>query len=243
MPISSLAPALAALLAFTVPQPGLPAKGGKLATGSCPEQALTDGGIPRSRQYLGAVVRCLNTSWRAYFRKAGLRFSPPAVRYAGDPHGTACGVPLDDVDALYCHPTRTLVFTLTGRWIDGRTDLYPFKVAAHEYAHHVQTLTGVRRSYEARHRAEPARRAELRRRFELQADCLAGVFIGSVYGSLARTGEDWQALKDAVRATGDEDGGSSHGTGAGRVSWLERGKRTLDPSACDTWSAPARKVS
>ncbi|MFB9472950.1 neutral zinc metallopeptidase [Nonomuraea salmonea] len=245
MPFSFLAPAVAVLVAVTGPQPAaaFPAKGGKLATASCPETALSDGGIPRGREYLATVVKCLDKSWRGYFKRAKLRFGPPDVRYVDDPHDTQCGMPLDGVDALYCHPTHTIVFTLTGRWIEGRTDLYPFKVAAHEYAHHLQTLTGVRRAYEARHRAEPRRRAELRRRFELQADCLAGVFMGSVYGSLARTGADWAALKDAVRASGDEDGHSSHGKGATRVSWLERGRRTLTPSACDTWSAKASKVT
>lgn len=130
-----------------------------------------------------------------------------------------------------------------GRWIEGRTDLYPFKVAAHEYAHHVQTLTGVRRSYEARHRAEPHARGELRRRFELQADCLAGVFMGSVRASLARTGEDWSALYEAVRAGGDDGDRRSHGRGAGRVYWFKRGGATVSPAACDTWSAPAARVA
>ncbi|UBU10725.1 neutral zinc metallopeptidase [Nonomuraea gerenzanensis] len=221
--------------------PPFPKKAGKLATTACPEPPLSSGGIPRTREYLDTVVKCLDTSWSAYFARTGTRFEPPAVRYAEE--GSVCGVPVADVDAFYCHPAKTLVFPLTGRWIEGRTDLYPFKVAAHEYGHHLQTLTGIRRSYEARYRAEPNARAELRRRFELQADCLAGVFLGSVRGSLARTGADWSALYEAVRASGDDGERRSHGRGAGRVGWFKRGLAATSPAACDTWSAPAAKVS
>lgn len=221
--------------------PPFPGKAGKLAVTACPEPPLSSGGIPRTREYLDTVVKCLNTSWSAYFARTGVRFKRPAVRYAEE--STVCGVPVADVDAFYCHPARTLVFPLTGRWIEGRTDLYPFKVAAHEYAHHLQTLTGVRRSYEARYRAEPGARGELRRRFELQADCLAGVFMGSVRASLARTDEDWSALYEAVRASGDDGERRSHGKGAGRASWFKRGATTTSPAACDTWSAPAFRVA
>ncbi|MFB4265066.1 neutral zinc metallopeptidase [Nonomuraea sp. GTA35] len=242
-------PLLSALLVIALLSPQsahaatapFPKKAGKLAVTACPERPLSSGGIPRTREYLDTVVKCLDKSWSAYVARTGLRFERPAVRHAEE--GTVCGVPIADVDAFYCHPAKTLVFPLTGRWIEGRTDLYPFKVAAHEYAHHLQTLTGVRRSYEARHRAEPDTRGELRRRFELQADCLAGVFMGSVRASLARTGEDWSALYETVRASGDDGDRRSHGKGAGRAYWFRRGTTTLSPAACDTWSAPAAKVS
>ncbi|WP_344470179.1 neutral zinc metallopeptidase [Nonomuraea monospora] len=218
-----------------------PKSAGKLATTSCPEPPLSSGGIPRTREYLDTVVRCLDTSWSAYFSRTRTRFERPGVRYAED--GTVCGVPVADVDAFYCHDAKTLVFPLTGRWIEGRSDLYPFKVAAHEYAHHLQTLTGIRRSYETRYRAEAGARAELRRRFELQADCLAGVFMGSVRGSLGRTGEEWAALDEVVRGSGDGGEGRSHGKGVNRGRWFKRGLTTTSPAACDTWSAPAGKVS
>ncbi|MGW4798040.1 neutral zinc metallopeptidase, partial [Nonomuraea sp. NPDC004297] len=199
-------PALTPQIAHAAPAP-FPKRAGKLAATACPEPPLSTGGIPRTREYLDTVVSCLDRSWSAYLARTGTRFQRPAVRHAE--HGTVCGVPVADVDAFYCHPTETLVFPLTGRWIDGRTDLYPVKVAAHEYAHHVQTLTGLRRAYEARYRTRPVTRAESRRRFELQADCLAGVFLGSVRASLARTGDDWEALRETVRASGDDGAVSS----------------------------------
>ncbi|MGW4962778.1 neutral zinc metallopeptidase [Nonomuraea sp. NPDC004186] len=217
-------------------------KAGKLRDTACPETAITYGGIPRAREYLAAVVKCLDTSWGAYFGRAGWSFGKPVVRYYEEPESTVCGVPWpEQAAAFYCMERGTLVFPLTGRWIEDRTDLYPFKVAAHEYGHHLQSRLGVWRQYKAKIPAD--RQGELKRRFELQADCLSGVFLGSVWGSLRRGKDDWAALLDATRAGGDEDGYRSHGKGATRVYWLQRGYRAVSPSACDTWSAPAAKVS
>jgi predicted metalloprotease len=247
--------ALVAILATTClpahsAQAAAPAKSpfskraGGLAVTSCPETPISSGGIPQARQYLETVVKCLDKSWSAYFARAGRSFGKPVVRYFEEPESTVCGVRWPEyAAAFYCTERATLVFPLTGGWIEGRTDLYPLKVAAHEYGHHVQSATGIRRSYEARAGAERARQGELKRRYELQADCLSGVFLGSVWGSLARSERDWTALLDATRASGDEDGYRSHGKGATRVSWLKRGYQAVSPAACDTWSAPAAKVS
>jgi predicted metalloprotease len=230
--------------AHAAPAP-FPQKAGKLAITSCPETAISSGGIPRTREYLQGVVKCLDKSWAAYFKRTRWTFRKPVVLYFEEPQSTVCGVAWPEhAAAFYCTERGTLVFPLTGRWIEDRTDLYPFKVAAHEYGHHLQSLTGVRRAYEVRVRAEPVRQDELKRRYELQADCLAGVFLGSVWGSLDRTGRDWEALVDATRASGDDgDDYRSHGKGATRVYWLKRGYRALSPTACDTWSAPTAKVS
>jgi predicted metalloprotease len=219
-------------------------KAGKLAVTSCPETPISSGGIPRARQYLEAVVKCLDKSWSAYFAHAGRSYGKPVVQYFEEPASTVCGLRWPEhAAAFYCTDRRTLVFPLTGGWIEDRTDLYPFKVAAHEYGHHLQSVTGIRRSYEVRARTDRAHQAELKRRYELQADCLSGVFIGSVWGSLSRTAADWTALLDATRASGDEDEYRSHGKGTNRVHWLARGYRAGSPAACDTWSAPSAKVS
>ncbi|WP_246147781.1 neutral zinc metallopeptidase [Nonomuraea turkmeniaca] len=222
-----------------------PKKAGKLAIASCPETAISSGGIPRTREYLQAVVKCLDKSWGTYVKRTRWTFRKPVVLYFEEPRSSVCGVPWPEhAAAFYCTERRTMVFPLTGRWIEDRTDLYPFKVVAHEYGHHLQSLAGVRRAYEARVRSERERQDELKRRYELQADCLAGVFLGSVWGSLDRTARDWETLVDATQGSGDDgDEYRSHGKGATRVYWLKRGYRALSPAACDTWSAPAAKVS
>lgn len=202
------------------------------------------GNVPRAREYFGVIAKCLDKSWSAHFARAGLAFRKPTVRFYDEPEQRVCGVRWPSgASAFYCTERGTLVFLLTGDWIEGRTDLYPLKVAAHEYAHHVQSLTGIRRHYEARIRADHARQAELGRRYELQADCLSGVFIGSVWGSLSRSQDDWAAVVEATRATGDDDDRRSHGTGGNRAYWLKRGFTAVSPAACDTWRAAPSRVS
>ncbi|HLU75685.1 MAG TPA: neutral zinc metallopeptidase [Nonomuraea sp.] len=217
---------------------------GKLAKAVCPEPAITQGGIPRTREYLTAAVACLDKSWKAHFAAGRRPFRKPQVRFYEEPELRVCGVPWPEgAAAFYCTDRRVLVFPLSGDWIENRTDLYPLKVAAHEYGHHLQSLTGIRRHYEARVKANPRRHAELGRRYELQADCLSGVFLGAVWRSLDRTGDDWTALLDVTRASGDDDERRSHGKGANRVRWLKRGYQAVSPAACDTWSAPSSAVA
>ncbi|TDE50198.1 metalloprotease-like protein [Nonomuraea mesophila] len=222
-----------------------PKKAGKLAATSCPETPIVSGGVPRTREYLQTVVKCLDKSWGAYVERAGRTFHKPVVRYFEEPASTVCGMRWPAyADAFYCTERATVVFPLTGRWIENRTDLFPFKVAAHEYGHHLQSLLGIRRSYEARARADRSHADRLKRRYELQADCLSGVFLGSVWRSLARSERDWAALLDATRASGDDDDGHrTHGKGSSRAYWLKRGYGAVSPAACDTWSAPATRVA
>ncbi|MEV0593560.1 neutral zinc metallopeptidase [Nonomuraea cavernae] len=220
------------------------ARSGKLAARACAEPPLVWGNVPRAREYFGVITKCLEKSWSAHFARAGLAFRKPVVRFYDEPEQRVCGVRWPSgASAFYCTERGTLVFLLTGDWIEGRTDLYPLKVAAHEYGHHVQSLTGIRRHYEARIRADHARQAELGRRYELQADCLSGVFIGSVWGSLSRSQDDWAAVVEATKATGDDDDRRSHGTGGNRAYWLKRGFTAVSPAACDTWKSTPSRVS
>ncbi|WP_308125872.1 neutral zinc metallopeptidase [Nonomuraea ceibae] len=219
---------------------------GRMAAAACPEPEIVQGGIPRTREYLTTITKCLDKSWSKHLAGTRRTFRKPIVRYYDEPAPRVCGLDWPEgAAAFYCTERATLVFPLTGRWIEDRTDLYPLKVAAHEYGHHVQSLTGIRKHYEsAAARAGRARRAELGRRYELQADCLSGVFLGSVWGSLGRGRGDWEALLDATRASGDDDGERrSHGKGANRAYWLKRGFTTQRPGSCDTWPAPPARVA
>jgi uncharacterized protein len=219
-------------------------KTGRLAATSCPEPPIIDLGIPRTREYLTAAIKCLNKSWSAHFARAGLRFRKPTVAFYEAPAQRVCGIPWPAyAAAFYCTERATLVFPLTGDWIENRTDLYPLKTAAHEYGHHLQSLTGVRDRYEARVRSDHAHQAELGRRYELQADCLSGVFLGSIRRSSSRTEQDWKSLSDTLRASGDDRDHRAHGTGVNRVRWFNRGYRAVSPSACDTWTATPSQVS
>ncbi|MEW9549432.1 hypothetical protein [Nonomuraea sp. NPDC050783] len=70
-------------------------------------------------------MTCLDTSWKAYVTKAGRPFREPAVRYFEEPADRVCGGDWPaQAAAFYCVERRTLVFPLTGGWIEGRDDLW-----------------------------------------------------------------------------------------------------------------------
>ncbi len=105
---------------------------------------------------------------------------------------------------------------------------------AHEYAHAVQDAREVDPGDE---RTGPASSTV---RYELQADCLAGVFVASVPGA------DRDAFAAAVRLGGDDIGPDpltpqafAHGSAEQRLRWFTRGWQARDDAACDTFT-PAR---
>jgi len=80
-------------------------------------------------------------------------------------------------------------------------------------------------------------------RFELQADCLAGVWGHSTYErGLLDPGEVREAL-GAAAAVGDDRLGArskeswTHGSATLRQEWFSRGFDSGNPDDCDTFSA------
>ncbi|MEV3978871.1 hypothetical protein [Nonomuraea sp. NPDC049758] len=63
----------------------------RLGRSVCPETPMSSGGIPRSREYLTALLKCLDKSWSAHFRRTGRTFRKPVVRYYDEPVCEVCG--------------------------------------------------------------------------------------------------------------------------------------------------------
>jgi predicted metalloprotease len=119
---------------------------------------------------------------------------------------------------------------------------------AHEYGHHIQWLTGMlkasdRAQYEAGGWDTP-KGLDLNRRMELQATCFGGMTLaplshGAVPIDVIRVG-----LSDAGNR-GDYDiyPTKDHGTPQNNASWVDKGYKTNQASACNTWAADAGAVS
>ena len=84
-------------------------------------------------------------------------------------------------------------------------------------------------------------------RFELQSDCLAGVWMHSVYRRGELTDADLRAALNAAAVVGDdfqrdatgpgrlpED--RTHGSSAQRQHWLKTGYVEGEPGSCDTFN-------
>jgi predicted metalloprotease len=196
--------------------------------------------------FLTDILRRVDSYWSQTFKAAGLR--EPRVGYAWVPVGesvrTGCGSPADDTAAFYCPADDTIyvgrriargVLTgairgFPGEAAQGRAvgDFGVAYIVAHEYAHDLQQEQGV---FDERRRGASAMP------FELQADCLAGVWGASVYraGEL-QDGDVEEALSTAT-AVGDFEVGSEehHGTPEERRdAWL-LGFESGEPSRCSVF--------
>ncbi|MEV0596330.1 neutral zinc metallopeptidase [Nonomuraea cavernae] len=217
---------------------------GKIATSECPEREIKSNHVPSAKRYLTSVLNCLNASWAAHAKRAGLPFAKARIGFITKPRrycGHAWG---KYTAATYCGKERRFIVLLDDDTLSNPWDLVLFALAAHEYGHHVQNLTRMARAYDYYPYKGKKELNEQIRRNELQAECLGGAFVRSFWDSLDRTQADWDELLDITRESGDEwtkDG--DHGKGRNIAAWLDKGFRAGSPAACNTWTAPSSKVS
>ncbi|WP_203876708.1 neutral zinc metallopeptidase [Planobispora takensis] len=215
---------------------------GELAV-SCPGRPAGHG-AEAAEQYLLAVTRCLDASWSAYMRRVGLPFGRPGIGIMTK-RGPICGKEWKAPSTgRYCNRYQW-IYVLAGKNAQ-RDPANPvtLHLLAHEYAHHVQNRAGMWAVYSTMRAGGAEGGLERNRRYELQADCLAGVFLGGVWRSQRRTGTQWKRLMGVIGDSGDDTLGSrSHGSGGNRVAWLKRGFVSASPGMCNTWTAPAAQVS
>jgi predicted metalloprotease len=200
-------------------------------------------------RFLTETLQSVDRYWTRTLTASDL--PEPRVRYLwvepGDIVRTGCGVAADDSAAFFCTIDDTIYVSqqLAADLWRGIADEFPGEragygdavgdfglayVLAHEYAHNVQHELDLY-SLSPRAGAKP---------FELQADCMAGLWGNSVYreGRL-QPGDVEEALSTAT-AAGDFDylNEQHHGTPRERrEAWLV-GYRTGEPQSCQRY-APA----
>lgn len=212
---------------------------GAFRPSACPEPSRRAGDPRTFRIYLDALLGCLDRVWGEKFKQAGLRFSPPRVRYVTKSVDTGCGQYVTSYAAgLYCPGNATMWILLSKEELSDPTGFGLFTVVAHEYAHYAQDRAGILAEYARRLREASGKRAgDLNRRVELQAECFSGAFVRSVWRSLGRDRRDWD--DQLRRVTGDR----WHGTARNIRYWLNRGWSGGGPQVCDTFRAPASRTA
>jgi hypothetical protein len=182
-----------------LPQPSELAKNplysvGKLPASRCPEPQHAPTSLASARAYYTEFLGCLNKAWVRAIRKARFSFQPPKLVVT---EGRSASSPCEYTDGLayYCDGTI---------YMDAATDIAYYKENqertriwmafnfAHEYGHHVQAMTGILKAWYERGVTLNGVDAALEesRRAELQASCLAGVYLGADRGWFPITG-DW----------------------------------------------------
>jgi uncharacterized protein len=165
--------------------------------------------------------------WGAQFRESGIRFSPvdQVIAYERNGELDCGGQPLSRNNAAYCAAGDFIAYDVN--WAFGAFrqigDAFIFYLLGHEYAHAIQVRLGVRAQFTIQQ--------------ELQADCMAGAYIGDLerQGRLSLQPDDTQELADGLEAVGDEPGQpwfaeGSHGTARQRTQAFANGYRdSLEP--------------
>ncbi|MGW4469557.1 neutral zinc metallopeptidase [Nonomuraea sp. NPDC004354] len=212
---------------------------GELQASRCAERDVQPNDAAAAKRYLIAVLNCLNRSWGAHFKRAGLPFTRPRIGFITKPR-KYCGDAWGNASATYCYAEQRFLVLLDDSLLEDPSDLYLFRLVAHEYGHHVQYLTGIDHAYDRHPYRNKKELNEQSRRVELQAECLSGMFIGSVWDSLKdRDEEDWEVLREIMRKSGDV----THGKGHNIAAWLDKGFRATSPQVCNTWTASSSKVA
>jgi uncharacterized protein len=117
----------------------------------------------------------------------------------------------------------------------------------HEIGHHIQNVYGRFQLLNRVLAQAPASRTELARRFELEADCLAGVWIRASH-AWANSPAFRSDLLEVLKSIGDDGiivraGASTgpvpgvHGTSEQRTRWFTRGLDSGDLDDCDAFRA------
>lgn len=208
----------------------------------------------------GAFVDVIGTNIDDVWKTRLPGYRPPTVTLYEQGTVTGCGFGQSAMGPFYC-PADQKVYLDLSFWRQLETQLGASSadfarayVIAHEYGHHVQTLTGASQQAQAAQQRASGQ-AEANRysvALELQADCYAGVWAANAAavsnGQVALEAGDLEEGMRTASAIGDDalqrrqggrvqPDGFTHGSSAQRVEWLRRGYESGDPASCDTFAA------
>jgi predicted metalloprotease len=203
----------------------------------------------------GKFVDVVGTNVNDVWAQAVNGYKPPNVVLYDTGTGTGCGYGQAAMGPFYC-PTDQTVYLDLSFWETMSTqlgasdgDFAKAYVIAHEFGHHLQTLTGASQKVQ---QAQQSMGEQAGNRYsvalELQADCYAGVWAANASkvsgGNVAMESGDLEAGLMTAKAIGDDtlqkrQGGRvtpenfTHGSSAERMQWLKAGYSSGDLRVCD----------
>ena len=204
-------------------------------------------------EFVSVILAETEDTWSRVFAGLDIAYQPPKlVLYTGQVQ-SACGIGLAQAGPFYCPGDYQIYLDLSFlqdlRRMGAPGDFAFAYVIAHEVGHHVQNLVGVAQDVRSQQaNASQAQANLLSVKMELQADCLAGIWInhtqkcsailedGDIEEGLAAAaavGND-RILSQAGRAINRE--AFTHGSSVERVQWFKQGASTGELSACNSFS-------
>jgi predicted metalloprotease len=197
-------------------------------------------------------VNSIQAYWTGAYGAEGGDYRRAELFLFTDGISTGCGAASSAVGPFYCPPDEAVYLDLgffgelERRFGAEGGPLAEAYVVAHEYGHHIQNLEGILKADGGGSGADS--RAV---RTELQADCLAGVWVNHAAATdflQPPTADQIGQALDAAAAVGDDriqektqgqidPEGWTHGSAAQRQEWFTTGFESGSAGSCDTFKA------
>ena len=204
--------------------------------------------------HLQDLTACLMKVWQGPVEAAGFVMPRPPATVYNQPIQTACGK-LDSVNASYCGGDQRIYYAkplpkIFPKELQGQKFLMEM-ILGHEFGHAIQARTGISISSTAWEQrvASKAEANVFSRRLEVQADCLAGMWIQAVAPSQGLGSSELDGLRKIAYNLGDDvlsgkpNIDSGHGLGATRQRWFDTGLSGGPGVAqCNTYTVPDGQV-
>ncbi|GAA1705791.1 neutral zinc metallopeptidase [Kribbella yunnanensis] len=225
-------------------------KSGPMRSVNCKESKGGMRTLSQTATYYKTLMNCLNRAWPRQVSASGARFEAPRLIVFNTQVQSPCGNS-DRGLSFYCSSSHGVYMRASNEVANWKTNpgftrALATHTVAHEYAHAMQESTGIMSAYERVRYNQPtsARRLEMNRRMELQASCLANVFLGANRNSYPLKGESYRNWLYIVNNSGDVDPRfpADHGTPGSHGYWSRGGFAAHNPSKCNTFSAGPAKV-
>lgn len=191
--------------------------------------------------FVSEVLGSVNNTWQTEFTKLNKNYTEPKLVLFRNETNSGCGGASSQSGPHYCPADDTIYldetfFTqLTDELGAKGGDVAEAYVIAHEGGHHVQNLLGLLEAGQESNQNSV--------KTELQADCLAGVTLGSIKDKGIFTATELNEAIDAAGAVGDDriqarnegkiDPESwTHGSSKERVDSFNKGYNEASIKAC-----------
>ncbi|WP_410789711.1 neutral zinc metallopeptidase [Kribbella sp. C-35] len=225
---------------------------GKVASVSCKEPAIKPDSQSAILRYYRALLPCLDKAWAPVLKKAHYPFRSPKVVLQTN-QTTAASCTGEKNVAYYCPSDESIYVSWKADLKDYKDDplsarVWMIDTMAHEYGHHVQNLTEMLTASWSREGWAKTKAEELEwsRRTELQASCFGAAFLGANRKALGLSGRKLELWEWQTQHSGDEYNPKKirdHGSRKNHWLWSEPAFKSADPKLCNTFTAPAAKVS
>jgi predicted metalloprotease len=192
------------------------------------------------------------TTWQGILGESAYRSDAPKINFVAAVRASHCYGLYIGTGPVYCSGNTTVFVSVASmndldKRIPGVGDAGLAFLVAHELGHHIQNISGRFRVLNQLVRNDPTRQRELALRFELEADCLAGVWAGKS-PKFAATEDARTGIIASIDAIGDDrilaasgttvdPAQFTHGSSQQRVHWFRTGLQGGSMEACNVLQA------